>query len=68
MRSKRFGDFKASVEAAAELRSPVDVCFVAVKATELRSALDRVSRDALGNALIVPLLNGVEHVAALREK
>jgi 2-dehydropantoate 2-reductase len=68
VRSKRFGDFKASVEAASELRSPVDVCFVAVKATELESALDRVSRRSLGNALIVPFLNGVEHIAALREK
>ena len=68
VQSKRFGDFKASVEAAPELRSPVDVCFVAVKATELGSALDRVSRRSLGNALIVPFLNGVEHVAALREK
>lgn len=68
VRSKRFGDFKASVEAASELRSPVDVCFVAVKATELGSALDRVSRRSLGNALIVPFLNGVEHIAALREK
>ena len=68
VQSKRFGDFKASVEAAPELRSPVDVCFVAVKATELGSALDRVSRRSLGNALIVPFLNGVEHIAALREK
>jgi 2-dehydropantoate 2-reductase len=68
VRSKRFGDFKASVEAVPELPSPVDVCFVAVKATELSSALDRVSRGALGNALIVPFLNGVEHIAALREK
>lgn len=68
VKSKRFGDFKASVEAAPELRSPVDVCFVAVKASELGSALDRVSRRSLGNALIVPFLNGVEHIAALREK
>ena len=68
VKSKRFGDFKASVEAAPALRSPVDVCFVAVKATELSSALDRVSRSALGDALIVPFLNGVEHVAVLREK
>ena len=68
VQSKRFGDFKASVEAAPELRFPVDVCFVAVKATELGSALDRVSRRSLGNALIVPFLNGVEHVAALREQ
>lgn len=68
VQSKRFGDFKASVEAAPELRFPVDVCFVAVKATELGSALDRVSRRSLGNALIVPFLNGVEHIAALREK
>ena len=68
VKSKQFGDFKASVEAAPELRSPVDVCFVAVKASELGSALDRVSRRSLGNALIVPFLNGVEHIAALREK
>ena len=68
VRSKRFGEVKASVEAAPELPFPVDVCFVAVKATELGSALDRVSRCSLGNALIVPFLNGVEHIAALRER
>ncbi len=68
VKSKRFGDFKASVEAAPELHAPIDVCFVAVKATELSSALDRVSRSSLRNALIVPFLNGVEHVAVLREK
>ncbi len=68
VRSKRFGDFKAIVEAAPELHSSVDVCFVAVKATELNSALDRVSRSSLGNALIVPFLNGIEHMVALREK
>ena len=68
VRSKRFGNFTATVEAAAELHSSVDVCFVAVKATELGSALDRVSHRSLGNALIVPFLNGIEHMAALREK
>ena len=55
VKSKRFGDFKASVEAAPELRSPVDVCFVAVKATELGSALDRVSRTLAGERLDRPL-------------
>ncbi|MET9893117.1 2-dehydropantoate 2-reductase [Streptomyces sp. NPDC006465] len=69
VRSGHFGDFTARVEADTELREPVDVCLIAVKATSLDAALERVPAKALGEeALVVPLLNGVEHPAPLRER
>ncbi|EST24007.1 ketopantoate reductase family protein [Streptomyces roseochromogenus] len=66
VRSGQFGDFTAPVEADTELREPVDACLIAVKHTTLDAALTRVPPAALGDALVVPLLNGVEHPAALR--
>ncbi|OLZ69433.1 2-dehydropantoate 2-reductase [Streptomyces sp. IMTB 2501] len=68
VRSGQFGDFTAPVEAATELREPVDACLIAVKHTTLDAALTRVPPTALGDALVVPLLNGVEHPAALRDR
>ncbi|WP_327716839.1 2-dehydropantoate 2-reductase [Streptomyces sp. NBC_00490] len=68
VRSGPFGDFTAEVEADTELRVPVDACLVAVKHTALEAALDRVPPAALGDALLVPFLNGVEHPAALRAR
>ncbi|MFD9466003.1 ketopantoate reductase family protein [Streptomyces sp. NPDC060027] len=69
VRSGHFGDFTARVEADTELREPVDVCLIAVKATALGAALERVPAKALGEeGLLVPLLNGVEHPALLRER
>ena len=65
--SARFGDFVAPVTAAERLSEPVDVCLVTVKATQLVGALDRLPPDVVGSALIVPLLNGVEHVELLRQ-
>lgn len=41
---------------------------VAVKHTSLDAALDRVPPPALGDGLIVPVLNGVEHPASLRAR
>ncbi|MGW3818325.1 ketopantoate reductase family protein [Streptomyces sp. NPDC005046] len=69
VRSGHFGDFTARVEADTELREPVDVCLIAVKATALDAALERVPAKALGEeGLVVPFLNGVEHPALLRER
>ena len=64
--SAQFGNFTAAVSTAAALEQPVDACFVTVKATQLESALDRVPAESLDGALLVPFLNGVEHVEALR--
>ena len=68
VRSGTFGDFTTPVEADTELREPVDACVIAVKHTSLHSALDRVPPTALGDGLLVPLLNGVEHPATLRTR
>jgi 2-dehydropantoate 2-reductase len=68
VRSGQFGDFTARVEADTELREPVAACLVAVKHTSLAAALARVPAGALGDGLLVPLLNGVEHPAVLRAR
>lgn len=61
--SVRFGHFDARPAAVSELSTPVDHLLVATKATTLREALERVR---VRPRLIVPLLNGLEHVALLR--
>ncbi|WP_280396242.1 ketopantoate reductase family protein [Nocardia brasiliensis] len=66
VRSKLFGDFTAKAEADTELREPVDLCLVTVKQNVLGDAVERVSPTLLGDGLVVPLLNGIEHPAALR--
>jgi 2-dehydropantoate 2-reductase len=48
------------------LESPVDACLIAVKNTQLTEALKRVPPDALGQGLVVPFLNGIDHVELLR--
>ena len=63
-----FGDFTVPVSAAERLAGPVDVCLVTVKATQLGPALDRMPAEVVGTALVVPLLNGVEHVELLRRR
>ncbi|MFC9997280.1 ketopantoate reductase family protein [Nocardia sp. NPDC127526] len=68
VRSGQFGDFTVKVEADTELREAVDVCLVSVKQTSLAGALARVSPEAVGDGLIVPLLNGIEHPALLRAR
>jgi 2-dehydropantoate 2-reductase len=62
--SVRLGTFTVTPPAVARLEVPPDVLVVAVKAPGLDAALDRVGADP---ALVVPLLNGVEHVARLRD-
>lgn len=66
LESLRFGNFAASVRTAARLSDSVDACLITVKATQLRDALDRVPANALGRALVIPFLNGIEHIDFLR--
>ena len=65
VRSVRMGDFVARPKAAEVLRSPVDVLIVATKATGLQAALGRVQAQP---GLVVPLLNGLDHMPLLRER
>ena len=64
--SRKYGDFEVRVDSGGRLFGPVDVCFVTVKATHLAQALERVPPAELGAGLIVPFLNGIDHVELLR--
>ena len=66
LRSPALGDARVAVEAATRLDHPVDVCFVTVKAAQLGAAVEAVPAEALGDGLVVPFLNGIDHVAWLR--
>jgi 2-dehydropantoate 2-reductase len=61
-----FGNFDADVSTAAEVPA-VDVLWITVKATQLESALAALTHPESVKA-IVPLLNGVDHLAVLRSK
>ncbi len=55
----------AAVHVAVKLTAPVDVLWIATKAYQLESALKSVETSP---RLIVPLLNGVDHIAVLRSR
>jgi 2-dehydropantoate 2-reductase len=62
------GDFAAELPAAPTLVEPADVVWVATKATRLADALERVPDAAVGDSVVVPLLNGLDHVELLRRR
>jgi 2-dehydropantoate 2-reductase len=64
--SALLGDFDVEVSAAATLERAVDVLWVTPKATQLTEALERVPAGAAGGTIVVPLLNGLDHVELLR--
>ncbi len=61
-----FGNFQVDVAVAAEV-PPVDVLWITVKATQLEAALNALKKPDSVRA-IVPLLNGIDHVALLRAR
>jgi len=66
--STLLGDFTARMPAVARLEAPVDVLVVATKAAALGEALERVDAGRVAPSLVVPLLNGFDHMALLRER
>jgi 2-dehydropantoate 2-reductase len=65
VRSATLGDFEVRPRAVPRLEEPVDVLFVASKATALGPALDRVVAEP---GLVIPQLNGLDHLEVLRER
>lgn len=61
------GDFEAEVGIASELDREVDVLWVSPKAPDLEAALALATPDRVAGAVVVPLLNGIDHVARLRK-
>jgi 2-dehydropantoate 2-reductase len=61
-----FGNFDVDVAVAAEMPA-ADVLWITVKATQFESALTALKNPDAARA-IVPLLNGIDHIAVLRAK
>ena len=65
VQSVRLGDFESRPAATTELVDSVDALIVSPKATGLEDALGRIQTQP---RLVVPLLNGLEHMSLLRER
>jgi 2-dehydropantoate 2-reductase len=63
--SVRLGNFTAHPKATAQLNDPVDVLVVATKWAGLEPALARIQSEP---SLVVPQLNGLDHMAILRTR
>ena len=63
--SVRLGEIVAMPAVTARLDDDVDVLVIATKASALEAGLARISGTP---GLVVPLLNGIDHVAWLRER
>lgn len=68
LNSVAFGTIHAHPRAVARLDQPVELFIVATKATTLREALERVAPQQLEAGVVVPLLNGIEHMQVLRSR
>jgi 2-dehydropantoate 2-reductase len=63
--SVTFGQFTAHPRALTRLTEPVDALLLATKAGGLPGALERI---AVAPSLVLPLLNGLDHMFLLRER
>ncbi len=63
--SVMFGDFVAHPRAVTLLDEPVDALIVATKAAGLDAALGRIACEP---TIVLPLLNGLDHLVTLRER
>jgi 2-dehydropantoate 2-reductase len=65
LQSRLLGDKSTAVRSTRSLQEPVDALFIATKATGLADAIERIAAPP---GVVVPLLNGFEHIAWLRER
>jgi 2-dehydropantoate 2-reductase len=63
--SVTFGEFTAHPRAVDRLQDPVDVLIVATKASGMAPALERIASEP---KLVLPLLNGLDHIPVLRRR
>jgi 2-dehydropantoate 2-reductase len=62
------GTSSARMEVVEQLARPVDLLLVTVKAPVLEDAIERIDPAAVNGAVVVPLLNGLEHMDVLRAR
>jgi 2-dehydropantoate 2-reductase len=63
----RFGQFAVPVATVSKIQQPLEILWVTVKATQLETALQNID-DRAQIGLVVPLLNGIDHVERLRKR
>src|SRR5215207_1438567 len=68
VQSETFGNFETPVRVADGLDEQFDVVWITVKATTLDPALSAIPPEELGGGVVVPLLNGVDHIEHLRAR
>jgi 2-dehydropantoate 2-reductase len=62
------GHTEVPVHVDTKFTGNVDVLWIAVKAHQLANAIDTIQTNNFGIVTIIPLLNGIEHVALLRAR
>src|SRR5918911_510042 len=62
--SKMLGTFEAPIRVTDRLDEPFDIVWITVKAT----ALEAIPEQELRDGVVVPLLNGIDHVLRLRQR
>lgn len=55
-------------EVTERLVHPVSLLVIAVKATQLEEALERIDPETVEGGVVLPVLNGLEHMEPLRER
>ena len=64
----REGTLSARIEVSEQLSKPVGLLLVTVKAPMLEEAIERIDPAAVSEAVVVPLLNGLEHMEPLKAR
>ena len=62
------GTLTSRPEVVERLEKPVDLLLVTVKAPALDDAVSRVEPEAVARGVVIPLLNGLEHMETLRAR
>lgn len=62
------GTMNARMEAVEQLAKPVGLLLVTVKAPALEDAIERIDPNAVADGVVIPLLNGLEHMEVLRAR
>ena len=63
-----YGTLTARPEVSEQLVKPVELVLVTVKAPSLEEAIERIDPSAVFEGVVVPLLNGLEHMEPLRAR
>ncbi|MFA5133304.1 MAG: 2-dehydropantoate 2-reductase [Patescibacteria group bacterium] len=67
LESDKFGIIKSFPETCDFLNFEPDYLFVTVKAPFLKSALEKIRPENTRNSIVIPLLNGCEHIQIIRD-